>query len=198
MGCVRGHVQRHCQASTRHVYQWAPTCTSYIIPSTSKHIPTSLGTREKEKKGVPTFRVSMNLKSQECRKAPRCSGNSESQKATGWERGTLGLESETVCVNSATFLCQPSVLRQRRRVAGEFVILTTLAPSEGPLLQQRTLPFPVCVWVKDLLHRGVWNFLMPKTLPVWIHEPWGCRQHLSLHDKWCSSPAVYPHGLYEC
>lgn len=79
-----------------------------------------------------------------CRKAQRYSGNSESQKATGWGCGTLGLESETVCVNSATFLCQPSVLRQQR-VAGEFVILTTLAPSEGPLLQQRTLLFPVCV-----------------------------------------------------
>lgn len=50
-----------------------------------------------------------------CRRAQRCSSNLDSQKATGWECGTLGFESETVCVNSATFLCQPSVLRQHRK-----------------------------------------------------------------------------------
>ena len=92
--------------------QLAPTCTSCVIPPTSKHIPTSLGTREKRKERcahIPGFRGSQVTRM--CRKAQQCSGNSESQKTTGWGYGTLGLESETVCVNSATFLCQPSVFR---------------------------------------------------------------------------------------
>lgn len=100
----------------------------------------------------------------------------------------------TVRLSCVNLQCWGSV----ERVAGEFVILTTLAPGEGPLLQQRTLWFPVSVEWKDLLHKGAWNFSVPKTLPVWIHEPWGYQQHLSLHGKWCSSPAVYPHDLYEC
>lgn len=124
--------------------QLAPTCTSYGIPPTSKQIPTSLGTREKRKERcayIPSFHGSQVTRM--CRKAQQRSGNSESQKTTGWGCGTLGSESETVCVNSATFLCQPSVLRQRRKEwLGSLLILTTLAPSEGPLLQQRSPAVP--------------------------------------------------------
>lgn len=44
-------------------------------------------------------------------------------------------------------------------MAGEFVILTTLAPSEGPLLQQRTLSFPVCVVSERPASQGSLKFL---------------------------------------
>lgn len=112
--------------------QLAPTCTSYVIPHTSKHSRLTRHERKKKKERCAHIPKSQITR---LRKAQRCSGNSVS-KTTGWECGTLGLESETVCELCGFPASQPSVLRQRRRVAGEFVILTTLAPSEAPLLQQ--------------------------------------------------------------
>lgn len=63
--CQRSHAETW-SGSTSSVSALNPDLYQICDPPTSKHIPTLLGTREeKEKKVVPMFLVSTNLKSRE-------------------------------------------------------------------------------------------------------------------------------------
>lgn len=103
------------------------------------------------------------------------------------ECGTLSFESETVCVNSAIFLCQPSVLRQHRK-SGWRVCNTDHTGLGKGLCSRREPCRSLVSVVKGLLHRRAGSSPCLKTLPVWIRGPWACQQHLSLRGIWCSSP----------
>lgn len=102
MGWVRGHAET--VRLPRSVLARALTCANDVIPA-PKHIPTFLGTSKKKKKTpknqkevVPMFLVSMKLQPRECAEKPSDIQAIQSQKATGWECDTLGLQSESVCV----------------------------------------------------------------------------------------------------
>lgn len=94
--------------------QLAPTCTSYVIPHTSKHSQLTRHERKKRKKErcahIPGFHKSQIIRLQESPAKFR----RFSPKAPGWECGTLGLESEAVSEPCGFPVSQPFALRQRR------------------------------------------------------------------------------------
>lgn len=95
--------------------QLAPTCTSYVIPHTSKHSQLTRHERKKKEERcahIPGFHKSQIVRLQE---SPAMFRQFRVPKTTGWECGTLGLESETVCELCDFPVSQPSVLRQRRK-----------------------------------------------------------------------------------
>lgn len=158
MGCVRGQVQREsgsCQACW-HARPPPASATWFPLPPNTLQV----GRPKRRKQScahIPGLHESPIRRV--WRTAQECSGNLNSQKATGWGCGTLGLESETVCVNSATFLCQPSVLRQREK-SGWRVCNTdhtgsgwrASAPAENPA-------FPVSVVSERPASQGSLEFL---------------------------------------
>lgn len=81
-----------------------------------------------------------------------------------------GLESERVCEQCDLPVSVFSA-EAAQRVAGESVILTTLAPGRGPLHAPRALPVPLSVVSERPALWGAWDFSVPMTVPVWIHEP---------------------------
>lgn len=99
MGWVRGHAEM--VRLPRSVLARALTCANDVIPA-PKHIPTFLGTSKKtpknKRKLCPCSWFSMKLKPRECAEKPSDIQAIQSQKATGWECDTLGLQSESVCV----------------------------------------------------------------------------------------------------
>lgn len=153
-----------------------PPGTLYLLTSpvmtssASKHSPTELGTRGTEKEGVPTFLVSMVSNQEICAGKPSDVQATWIPKGHWMECGTLSFESETVCVNSAIFLCQPSVLRQHRK-SGWRVCNTDHTGLGKGLCSCREPCRSLVSVVKGLLHRRAGSSPCLKTLPVWIRGP---------------------------